>query len=70
MTKTMGIGLNQVRYRQGVILSPYVNALGTGSVLLIFASIRNPSSRAVDLQSFIADPDPAVFLNADPDPVA
>ena len=24
--------------------------------------------RAVDLQSFFADPDPAVFLNADPDP--
>ena len=25
-------------------------------------------SRAVDPQSFYADPDPAVFLNADPDP--
>ena len=24
--------------------------------------------RAVDLHSFFADPDPAVFLNADPDP--
>ena len=26
--------------------------------------------RAVDLHSFFADPDPAVFLNADPDPAA
>ena len=25
-------------------------------------------SRAVDPHSFYADPDPAVFLNADPDP--
>ena len=25
-------------------------------------------SSAVDLHSFVADPDPAVFLNADPDP--
>ena len=24
-------------------------------------------NRAVDLHSFLADPDPAVFLNADPD---
>ena len=24
--------------------------------------------KAVDLHSFLADPDPAVFLNADPDP--
>ena len=27
-------------------------------------------SRAVDPHSFFADPDPAVFLNADPDPAA
>ena len=26
--------------------------------------------RAVNLHSFFADPDPAVFLNADPDPAA
>ena len=26
------------------------------------------ASRAVDQHLFIADPDPAVFLNADPDP--
>ena len=26
------------------------------------------NSRAVDPHSFYADPDPAVFLNADPDP--
>ena len=27
-------------------------------------------TRAVDPHSFFADPDPAAFLNADPDPVA
>ena len=27
-----------------------------------------PSVRAVDPHSFFSDPDPAVFLNADPDP--
>ena len=26
------------------------------------------TGRAVDLHSFYADPDPAVFMNADPDP--
>ena len=26
--------------------------------------------RAVDLHSFLSDPDPAVLLNADPDPAA
>ena len=33
-----------------------------------FISQGQECSRAVDLHSFHADPDPAVFLNADPDP--
>ena len=32
--------------------------------------LHKPRSRAVDPQSFFADPDPAVLLNADPDPSA
>ena len=34
---------------------------GSGSTALV-------QSRAVDPQTFFADPDPAVFLNADPNP--
>ena len=43
------------------------------------SSAKNPRSlcknhlfslRAVDPHSFVADPDPAVFLNVDPDPAA
>ena len=30
---------------------------------------KNLENRAVDPHSFYADPDPADFLNADPDPV-
>ena len=33
-------------------------------------NFRHPRSRAVDPHSFFADPDPAVFLNDDPDPAA
>ena len=37
-----------------------------------FSATVNPlvRSRAVNLHSFFADPDPAVLLNADPDPAA
>ena len=37
--------------------------VGTGALLFKI-------SRAVDPHSFFSDPDPAVFLNADPDPAA
>ena len=37
---------------------------------LIFSVLSYPSFRAVDPHSFFADPDPAVLLNADPDPAA
>ena len=33
-------------------------------------NFRHLRSRAVDPHSFFADPDPAVFLNDDPDPAA
>ena len=39
----------------------YMNTF-TQNIILYF--------RAVDLHSFFSDPDPAVFLNADPDPAA
>ena len=34
----------------------------------VFFTITTFTVRAVDLHSFFADPDPAVILNADPDP--
>ena len=36
--------------------------------IYIFVMIKYVCFKAVDLHSFLADPDPAVFLNADPDP--
>ena len=38
------------------------------NVVPIRAYYKLRTSRAVDPHSFYADPDPAVFLNADPDP--
>ena len=35
-----------------------------------YTNIGRKMTRAVDPHSFFADPDPAVFLNADPDPAA
>ena len=40
--------------------------LGSVPVIFLFRAFFILSNRAVDPHSFYADPDPAVFLNADP----
>ena len=37
---------------------------------MLFKNFGNGNGRAVDPHSFLADPDPAVLLNADLDPAA
>ena len=55
-------------------MTMYASRVGKGKKrLLLFTKVRIPwtqSPRAVDPHSFLADPDPVVFLNADPDPAA
>ena len=45
---------------------PFSNILPTPYSYILWAAVK---TRAVDPHSFFADPDPAAFLNSDPDPV-
>ena len=57
-----------VTNRHSLRADPIVPATqGCGSAFMICGS-DSSGARAVDPHSLYADPDPAVFLNADPDP--
>ena len=58
--------------KKNSVAEPKLIIFGSGSSSsysnILALKVKTVPNRAVDPHSFYADPDPAVFLNADPDP--